>query len=67
MRQELYIRIAEWVWNPSRLELEGEKPPVREPIASVDPEPDVPDRPDRHEARLAFWTGLLEHANTQSD
>ncbi len=66
-RQELYIRIAEWVWNPSRLDLEDEKPPVREPIARVDPEPDVPDRPDRHEARLAFWAALLDHANTKSD
>lgn len=27
-RQELYIRIAEWVWNPSRLDLDGEKPPI---------------------------------------
>ena len=27
-RQELYIRIAQWVWNPSRLNLEGEKPPT---------------------------------------
>lgn len=26
-RQELYLRIAEWVWNPSRLDLDGEKPP----------------------------------------
>jgi hypothetical protein len=32
-RQELYIRLAEWVWNPSRLDLDGEKPPFHEPIA----------------------------------
>ena len=27
-RQELYIHLAEWVWNPSRLDLNSEKPPV---------------------------------------
>ena len=32
-RQELYIRLAEWVWNPSRLDLDGEKFPVHEPMA----------------------------------
>lgn len=26
-RQRLYIRMAEWVWNPSRLDLNGVKPP----------------------------------------
>jgi len=31
-RQELYIRLAEWVWNPSRLDLDGEKFPVHEPM-----------------------------------
>jgi hypothetical protein len=31
-RQELYLRIAEWVWNPSRLDLERESPPVHEPL-----------------------------------
>ena len=67
-RQELYIRIAEWVWNPSRLDLDGEKPPVPEPIA--EPEDDAseaPDRPDRDEARFAFWRALLAHANEVSD
>ena len=67
-RQELYIRIAEWVWNPSRLDLDGEKPPVPEPIA--EPEDDAPgttDRPDRHEARFAFWQTLLAHANEVSN
>ncbi len=34
-RQELYLRIAEWVWNPSRLDLAGETPPVHEPLAAV--------------------------------
>ena len=66
-RQELYIRIAEWVWNPSRLDLDGEKPPVREPIATLDDEADEPDRPDRFEARRAFWTQLLDHAKSRSN
>ena len=67
-RQELYIRIAEWVWNPSRLDLDGEKPPTLELI--VEPEDDTSeatDRPDRHEARFAFWRALLTHANEISD
>ena len=66
-RQELYIRIAEWVWNPSRLDLDGEKPPVHAPIAVLDDEDDAPDRPDRFEARRAFWTRLLDHAKSRSD
>ena len=67
-RQELYIRIAEWVWNPSRLDLDEEKPPTPEPIA--EPEDDASeatDRPDRDEARFAFWRALLAHANEVSD
>ena len=67
-RQELYIRIAEWVWNPSRLDLDGEKPPTPEPIA--EPEDDASeatDRPDRDDARFAFWRALLAHANEVSD
>lgn len=67
-RQELYIRLAEWVWNPSRLDLDGEKPPVHEPI--VDPEdarPEAADRPDRHEARLAFWQTLLPVAQARHE
>jgi hypothetical protein len=35
-RQELYLRLAEWVWNPSRLDLDGEKPPVHDPIGEVE-------------------------------
>ena len=31
-RQELYMRIAERVWNPSRLNLDGEKSPTPERI-----------------------------------
>ena len=66
-RQELYIRVAEWVWNPSRLDLDGEKPPVAEPIADPDETVDITERPARHEARRAFWTTLLAHANAQSN
>ena len=67
-RQELYIRLAEWVWNPSRLDLDGEKPPTPGPI--VEPEDDAfeaVNRPDRDEARFAFWQTLLAHANEVSD
>ena len=67
-RQELYIRLSEWVWNPSRLDPDGEKPPIPEPIADPEEETDdTGDRPDRHEARLAFWIRLLAYANEQSD
>ena len=67
-RQELYIRLAEWVWNPSLLDLDGEKPPIPEPIVDPEEETDeTPDRPDRHEARLAFWIRLLASANEHSD
>jgi hypothetical protein len=66
-RQALYIRIAEWVWNPSRLDLDGFKPPVHAPIAVHDDEEEEPDKPNRHEARLAFWTRLLDHAKQVSD
>lgn len=68
-RQELYIRIAEWVWNPSRLDLDGEKPPVHEPIGGEDDDDDGngPEHVERHVARLAFWTRLLDHAKTRDD
>ena len=62
-RQELYIRLAEWVWNPSRLDLDCEKPPVHEPIAEPEEESTDPvDRPARHAARMTFWTELLKYA-----
>ena len=67
-RQELYIRLAEWVWNPSRLDLDGEKPSAPEPIADPEDEtPDAVDRQDRHEAQKVFWTELLAQANERSD
>src|SRR5690625_1282913 len=42
-RQELYIRLAEWVWNPSRLDLDGEKPPAPQPIVAPPPRRPGPD------------------------
>ncbi len=67
-RQELYIRIAEWVWNPSRLDLDGEKPPVPEPIGEPEEATsDSLDRPARQEARQKFWRALLKHAKERSD
>jgi len=67
-RQELYIRLAESVWNPSRVDLDGEKAPVHEPIVEREEiKVEVVDRPDRHEARLAFWTTLLSVAGERSD
>ena len=56
------------MWNPTRLGLDGEKPPIPEPIADPEEEADeIVDRPDRHEARLAFWRRLLAYANEKSD
>ena len=67
-RQELCIRLAEWVWNPSRLDLDGEKPPIPEPIAEIEEvDHEAEERPDRHEARLKFWTALLEVAWARQD
>lgn len=77
-RQELYLRIAEWVWNPSRLDLDGEKPPIHEPIVEDGEEgegddtsdatsPGCPPTSDRHEMRLRFWTQVLAVSNQHSD
>ncbi len=71
-RQELYLRIAEWVWNPSRLDLDGIKPPVHEPIPRYEEdeeeeEVDEEELAPRHHARLAFWTQLHEAATQRSD
>ncbi|MEZ4273638.1 MAG: DUF4268 domain-containing protein [Myxococcota bacterium] len=71
-RQELYIRIAEWVWNPSRLDLDGEKPPEHEPIHLHD-EPDedtsnhILGADQVREQRFRFWTKLLEQAAKTGD
>lgn len=70
-RQELYLRMAEWVWNPSRLDLDGEKPPVHEPLApdSGDEGPPVPPPPEtlNDQERRAFWTRFLEYSRSRTD
>jgi hypothetical protein len=60
-RQELYIRLAEWVWNPGRIST-GE---VARPEHQAFPEPeeakpriDIP-LSERHAQRVRFWTRLL--------
>ncbi|MDP2314382.1 MAG: DUF4268 domain-containing protein [Pseudomonadota bacterium] len=70
-RQALYVRIAEWVWNPSRVDLDGEKPPVHEPLQpesgqeAVEAETEGSE-PLRYGERFAFWTALLEYARTKA-
>ncbi|MAQ18475.1 MAG: hypothetical protein CMN30_27210 [Sandaracinus sp.] len=60
-RQELYLRIAEWVWNPSRLDLDGTKPPVPEPLEDPEDQTASPvEREVRLQVRKKFWTALLE-------
>ncbi len=73
-RQELYIRIAEWVWNPSRLDLDGEKPPEPEPIDYAGARDggragasSTRAAVDQGQARLDFWQELLVHAREVSD
>lgn len=66
-RQELYIRIAEFAWNPSKLDLDGEKPPQPEPIVEDEVDDDVEevDRSVRHDRRKTFWTTLVAVARAQ--
>lgn len=67
-RQELYIRLAEWIWNPSRLDLDGEKPAVHEPIGVVVvPEKAVTATTHSSQLRFDFWRELLEVANADFD
>ncbi len=66
-RQELYVRIAEWIWNPAKLDLDGEKPPVPQPLREADDEDDpetaVPvERSARAQMRKRFWTLVTERA-----
>jgi len=67
-RQELYIRIAEWVWNPSRLDLDGLKPPVPEPISVGDGNAALNDWSGeaRDAARRRYWEALLPVAAARS-
>lgn len=71
VRQELYLRIAEWVWNPSRLDLDGLKPPVHEPLLDPedaepkDREEDAPrDKSIRHQRRRAFWEKVIAYSKS---
>jgi hypothetical protein len=68
-RQELYLRVAEWVWNPSRLDLDGLKPPVPEPLEEEEDDDDAEDDGSEHETRSTrqdcrkrFWTALVAQA-----
>lgn len=71
-RQALYVRIAEWVWNPSRLALDGVKPPVQEPLGAAPPDADEPEdtgadnKALRFGERQALWNELLAHIATRS-
>jgi len=74
-RQELYLRIAEWVWNPTRLDLDGEKLPVHDPIGELEFEADENDKPTggggtgtpRGPTVKKFFTRLLDHAKEKQD
>jgi hypothetical protein len=62
-RQELYLRIAEWVWNPSRLDLDGIRPPTPEPLTEHEDEGEATvDKSVRHQKRKVFWTHLIERS-----
>ncbi len=64
-RQTLYLRIAEWVWNPSRLDLDGVKPPVHEPVAEPDEDEEggaQVDKGVRFEKRKLFWSKVVQRS-----
>ena len=66
-RQVLYIRLAEWVWNPSRLSLDELEPPEHTEIIKA--ASDVKTTTKRTTAgstsgigsRESFWAALLDH------
>ena len=69
-RQELYIRIAEWVWNPSRLDLDGVKPPTPIPIGASAEGGDTSgdwSTASREAARQRYWEALLSVAASRSE
>ncbi len=73
-RQELYLRLAEWVWNPTRLDLDGEKPPVHDPIGAVafddddeTPAPRGANGTPRGPTVKKFFTQLLSHSVEKLD
>jgi len=68
-RQELYLRIAEWVWNPTRLNLTGETPPPPEPIAEPDDEADEAhdaSKSRRRHLRSIFWQKVIDQSKQRS-
>jgi len=73
-RQELYIRLAEWVWNPSRVGLGELEPPEPQPLGGAPVQNDKKttrkraegEEPFRFGERRAFWTDLLAHAGTKT-
>jgi uncharacterized protein with ParB-like and HNH nuclease domain len=64
-RQELYVRIAESVWNPSKLDPDGEKPPIHHPLREDDDEDagsaTPVERGTRFQLRRRFWTTVVEY------
>lgn len=66
-RQLLYLRLAEWVWNPGRLTLGEVAPPVPEPLPEVEEEePTTVPLSTRQTIRKRFWTRLLDEAATRT-
>lgn len=72
-RQELYVRLAEWVWNPHRLDLGEVKPPEHAPLGiGRDDDGGSGEKPKRksgarQQARLKFNTRLLDYSKERSD
>lgn len=66
-RQELYLRLAEWVWNPSRLDLDGEKPPVPDEVPEIQDEEsgssgNIHAAGSRAQIQMRFFTDLVARA-----
>jgi len=66
-RQELYLRLAEWVWNPSRLDSDGEKPPVPDEVPEIQ-DGDAPENGNSHgpgnraQIQMRFFQTLVAYA-----
>lgn len=77
-RQELYIRLAEWVWNPNRVALGDVAPPEHEELewggSDEDPDEsgrgakaDSPGRAARKAACLKFFTQLFAYLEPRTE
>lgn len=68
-RQRLYIRLAEWVWNPSRLDLDGVKPPDHLEFGFQHPTAGDGKalREMQNQARRKFFHELLAKAEARTD